>query len=49
MSSIGVALVTECVSSYNQRRLKLIKAVLSIYIAAKDVLPTLHYQQDRVL
>ena len=33
--------LAKCVTSYSQRRL-----VLSVYIAAKDVLPTLHCTQD---
>ena len=37
MSSIGVALVTKCVACYSQRRLG--KAVLAVYIAAKDIYP----------
>ena len=43
MSLIGMALVTKCVANHSQS-----KATLAayIYIAAKDVLPVLHYQQQ---
>ena len=33
---------------YNQRKVRY-KAVLAVYIAAKEVLPTLHYLQDELL
>ena len=39
MLLIGVALVTTCIASYSQRRLRC-KAILAIYITAKDVSPT---------
>ena len=39
MPLMGMALVTECIISYSQRR--------AFYRAAKVILPTKHYFQDR--
>ena len=47
MLSIGMVLVKKYIASYIQENYG--KAVLAVYIATKNVLPTLHYYQDGVL